>query len=543
MFEGDSGAGDCGPDPSLSELWRDAVGAVPVLSLAAEPVVRRSPAELLEMLAGWERQAAWIAGRQTALIAQFAEQVRAEFEQARREQDARGLPVSFTDQTIENDIEAEIGTALRLAPSTAGARVATAEALATRLPATQKALAAGKITYWHAVTMVRQTAHLDELDARAVEREVLPHAFRETVGALRRRLRKACMVVAPTDTSARARKATEERTVTLTPGEDGMATLQAQGPAPALQSVFDALDVTAGRAPSEDPRPVGARRFDALVDACVKTLDNAKCPGPPRVAAKVYLMMDLPTLLGLRDNPAELLGYGPLPAPLARVLAADNGWQRLIHDEMTGAPKDLGRLRRLPNAELRDWIRIRDRVCLFPGCYRSSARCDIDHRIEAGRDGGTDKTNLAPLCPKHHRVKDAGWRYVLHPDRIVWTSPHRAEFTRYLPDPDVLISENLDFLGQNEARLQELPDTFMEYAPPHATGDHRPDPDPGPPRNLPPGHPNYDPEPPDWGPPEREAPNWEPPDGELPDWEPPCEAPDWAATEPRPVLVDVDVDI
>ena len=158
------------------------------------------------MLAAWERQAAWLAARQTELIATFAGQVRAEYEQARREQEARGLPVSFSDQTIENDIEAEVGTALRLASSTAGARVATAEALATRLPATQTALAEGRISYWHAVTMVRQTAHLDDVDARAVEREVLPHAFRDTVGGLRRRLRKACMAASPADTSARARQ-------------------------------------------------------------------------------------------------------------------------------------------------------------------------------------------------------------------------------------------------------------------------------------------------------------------------------------------------
>lgn len=511
--------------PSLSDVWRDSVGVAAVMVLAGEPKTGRSSAEMLQLLASWERQAAWIAGQQTALIAAIAGQVRSEYEEARREQEARGLPVTFSDQTIENDIEAEIGTALRLASSTAGWRVTTAEALAHRLPATQAALAEGKISYWHAVTMVKQTQHLDDLDARAVERDVLPHAFRDTVGGLRRRLRKACMVVSPTDTSARARQGTEERTVTLTPGEDGMAQLQATGPAPELQSVFDALDITAGRAPADDPRRIGARRFDALVDAVAPTLDKPHCPGKPRIAAKVHLTMDLPTLLGLRDNPAELHGYGPLPAPLARALAADNGWQRLIHDAITGAPKDLGRLRRLPSAELRDWIRIRDRVCVFPGCYRAATRCALDHRIDASSGGGTNKTNLAPLCPKHHRVKDAGWTYQLHPDRITWTSPHRMSYTRYLPDPNLLISDELDLLGQAETRMQEAPDCFNEYAPSRATGDHYPDPDPGPPRPLPPDHPDYDPEPPEFEPPEFEPPEFEqsefaPPESAPPDLEP-----------------------
>ena len=449
----------------MSAVWRDSVGVAPVMMLAAEPLAGRSSADLLEMLAGWERQAAWLAAKQTKLIATIATQVRAEYEQTRRDADVQGLAVCFSDQTVENDIEAEIGAALRLAPSTAGDRVHTAEALASRLPATQAALAEGKISYWHAVTMVRQTAHLDELDARGVEREVLPHACRDTVGGLRRRLRRVCMAVSPTDTSARARKAKEERTVTLEPGEDGTATLRAIGPAPQVQAMYDALDITAGRAPAEDPRAVGARRFDALVDACVGTLDDAQCPGEPRVAATVYVTMDLPTLLGLRDNPAELLGYGPLPAPLARLLAADNGWRRLIQDALTGAPKDLGRLRRFPSAQLREWIRLRDRVCVFPGCYRSAPRCAIDHRIEVYQGGGTDEANLAPLCPKHHRVKDAGWTYQRHPDRIVWTSPHGLTYTRYLSDPGPGISEDLDFLGQGETRRHEAPDCSNQHAP------------------------------------------------------------------------------
>jgi hypothetical protein len=516
MFDaGERSDGD-GAKPSPSAMWRDSVGVAAVLMLAAEPLAGRSSAELLDLLAGWERQAAWLASRQTELIARIAGQVRAEYEQTRRDAEAQGLPVCFSDQTVENDIEAEVGAALRLASVTAGSRVATAEVLASRLPATQAALAEGKISYWHAVTMVRQTAHLDQWDAREVERKVLPHACRDTIGGLRRRLRRICMAVQPTESSARARQAKDERTVTLIPDEDGMARLEAFGPAPSLQSVFDALDVTAGRAPAEDSRRIGARRFDALIDACVGTLDNAQCPGEPRVRATVYVTMDLPTLLGLRDNPAELHGYGPLPAPLARLLAADNGWRRLIQDAVTGAPKDLGRLRRFPSAQLREWILLRDQVCVFVGCYRAAARCAIDHRIPASADGGTDEANLAPLCPKHHRVKDAGWTYQLHPDRIVWTSPHGLTYTRYLPDPNPTICADLDFLGQNETRRQQTPDSFAGYAPHRATGDQSPDPDPRPPRPRPVGHPDYDPEPPDF-----EPPDFEPPDMEPPDFEPP----------------------
>ena len=520
MFEAGGRSGGPGAGPDVSAVWRHSVGVAALMMLAAEPVAGRGSAELLEMLAGWERQAAWLAGRQTELIAVIAGQVRGEYEAARRDAEARGVPVCFSDRTVENDIEAEVGAALRVAPVTAGDRVAVAEALRDRLPATQAALAEGTISYWHAATMVRQTAHLDAVDARAVEREVLPHAGRETVSGLRRRLRRVCMLVSPTETSARARQAKHERTVTLTPDEDGTARLEAIGPAPSLQAVFDALDITAGRAPAQDPRRIGARRFDALVDACVRTLDDATCPGEPKVAATVYVTMDLPTLLGLRDHPAELLGYGPLPAPLARLLAADNGWRRLITDALTGAPKDLGRLRRLPSAELKEWIRLRDRVCVFPGCYRAASRCALDHRIEASRGGPTDANNLAPLCPKHHRVKDAGWTYQQYPDRIIWTSPHHLTYTRYLPDPGPTISDDLDFLGQGETRRQQYPDSHLRFAPHRATGDHQPDPDPRPPRPLPIDHPDYDPQSPEFEPDELEPPEFEPPEFEPTTFEP-----------------------
>ncbi len=41
---------------------------------------------------------------------------------------------------------------------------------------------------------------------------------------------------------------------------------------------------------------------------------------------QLQVTIDLPTLLGLADNPAELPGHGPLPPHLARELAADADW-------------------------------------------------------------------------------------------------------------------------------------------------------------------------------------------------------------------------
>ena len=50
----------------------------------------------------------------------------------------------------------------------------------------------------------------------------------------------------------------------------------------------------------------------------------------------VQVVIDLPALLGLAEHPAELVGYGPLPAPVARALARDATWTRLVTEPVTG---------------------------------------------------------------------------------------------------------------------------------------------------------------------------------------------------------------
>jgi hypothetical protein len=410
------------PLPGPRVCWEAApTGPATIGALAEVKLAGLSSVELLDVVTGWERQAAWLAGQQARVVAAAAARIRAEADS------------DYGDAELsENLVCTEIGTALRLAPSTAGRRVQVAEDLRERLPATCQALDEGTITYWQAMTIATGTTGLTGVQAQLIEARVLPKAGSTTAAGLRKRIERARLILNPRDSSDRARQALDERTVTLVPVEDGMAELRAYGPAPQLQALYHALDIVAGRTPKTDGRRMGARRFDALLDAAVRCVDKPGCPPPTRVNATVFLTLDLSTLLGLTDHPGELHGYGPLPAPLARILAADNAWYRLIHDPRTGAPLDIGTLKRKPSAGLVRWVRARDATCLFPGCFNAASRCDLDHRIRVVDHGPTNEANLAPLCPKHHRVKEAGWRYTRYPDRIVWTSPYRRTYTRYL---------------------------------------------------------------------------------------------------------------
>ena len=87
------------------------------------------------------------------------------------------------------------------------------------------------------------------------------------------------------------------------------------------------------------------------------------------------------TLIGADDQPAELVGHGPIPAGLAREIAADAVWRRLVTDPLSGTVLDYGRTTYHPPAALADHVRVRDVYCRFPGCRRRAADAELDHVV------------------------------------------------------------------------------------------------------------------------------------------------------------------
>ncbi len=84
-----------------------------------------------------------------------------------------------------------------------------------------------------------------------------------------------------------------------------------------------------------------------------------------------------------------------------------------------------------PSPALRHLIKIRDRRCSFPGCRRPATRCDDDHTVAYDQGGRTCECNLAPLCRRHHRTKQAtGWQLTQPaPGTLTWTPPHQRSYT------------------------------------------------------------------------------------------------------------------
>ena len=165
-------------------------------------------------------------------------------------------------------------------------------------------------------------------------------------------------------------------------------------------------------------------------------LPRCRCGGAQTAA----VVIDLPTLLGLADRPGEIPGYGPIPATVARAMAADRDWVAWTVDPDTGRLLGRGAGCYRPSARLRAFIAARDRHCGFPGCPRTATDCDHIETFDArpGRGGKTIPANLGPLCRQHHNAKTHGhWKLDYDPDGAIktWTSPLGKTYTEGTDPP------------------------------------------------------------------------------------------------------------
>ena len=388
--------------------------AEPLVALDGLDVGQLDAGLQVDLMVAWERVASWAAARQLPVVAVVGDAAyAAAVESMRGSRESAEMPFRAS--------HAEVGCALRLSERSGEHRLRMARLISVELPAVQSALLSGDISYRHAVAIAETAQELDTPADRAfVAAKVLPKARRQTVSELRRCLRRLLLAVNPKTAAKRHAEALAKRKVEWRVSQDGMGELRLFASAADVKAVFNTIDALARTMPKQTAEgariPIDARRADALVSMIVGTAgDAASGAGPSgsgaavrRPAASIQVTMDLATVLGFADNPAELAGYGPISASAARALAADGKWRRLICDPLTGALIDLGSTVYRPNAELERFIRSRDARCSFPSCYQPAHRCEIDHTnpYRPGQPStGTDRCNLGCLCEYHHDLK------------------------------------------------------------------------------------------------------------------------------------------
>jgi hypothetical protein len=201
--------------------------------------------------------------------------------------------------------------------------------------------------------------------------------------------------------------------------QDGTATLEAVLPEAAAHRLQCRLTALA-RGLQDDPRPMDARRADLLCDLVL----GRQVLGATGVEVNVIVRAE--TLLGLDAGLAEVPGLGPVPAQVARELAAEARWTAWIRDA-SGAITATGTQSYVPSAALARLVRGREPHCRMPGCGRPAAGCDLDHAVPWPA-GATTARNLGPLCRRHHVMKThTGWQLdAQDPADQTWSTPAGA---------------------------------------------------------------------------------------------------------------------
>jgi hypothetical protein len=389
----------------------------------------------------------------------------------------------------------EFAAALTMTQRFAQDKVHDAITLFNDRPEVWASLNRGDICAYKARIITEELACLDPDKAANIVDDLLVAARGKTPAQLRYAARHAVLKADPEAAMRRYDQARKKRRVTTRVVEDAMGWFSAFLDVAEMTELMGTVDAYARMLPADEGRTLDNRRADALVGLIRRggglqpqpatpesatadapsgeetTADEPTDPVEPimdpfeqQLAAEaeavpagsrrpegnplpgfslglkpkvdVRVIIHASTLLGWDNKPGYLDGCGPIPAQIARELAAGGTWRRMLTDRSSGVLLDLGRTQYPPSMPLREVVQERDQTCRFPGCQRKATSCEIDHVIP-WPTGTTSKNNLACLCSYHHRLKTfGGWKLTLDTNgACTWTSPAGLQYVTRPPTP------------------------------------------------------------------------------------------------------------
>src|SRR5690625_2468629 len=285
-----------------------------------------------------------------------------------------------TSQQLKG-IEAEVGLARGESAFVGAALTHTATALCTVLPNTLAALAAGRVSEYHARIVAEQTNHLSEAHRREIDAAIAHRLGKASSSQLRTLVQGHAYRLDRVAAEQRADQNKRRRCVGLVPLGEGMVAVHAQLPTQQGLAVMDALTKRTNQrlaaqrrrnreAGTPDEPTVG--RDQVMADVFVETLTGQTTAAG--VDAEVIVVVDDTTLFGDGDTPGWIPGHGPLPAGMVKDWLADPEAKTFIR-RMYTRPTD-GQLvalestrRRFPDG-LVNMLRLRDDICATPWCNR-----------------------------------------------------------------------------------------------------------------------------------------------------------------------------
>ncbi|WP_104168285.1 HNH endonuclease signature motif containing protein [Arthrobacter sp. SX1312] len=467
---------DASPYGLVGRLEGAASGAIDPSSLAA----------ILDLVRAADRLTSWAAAQRARLVAR----VHTFSNPDHHSWSGSASSLAFTETV------AETAALLTMSEGSAARLVSESLALTGDLTTTLAALEKGTICPGRASVIVEQSRTLPDEAVPAFETEILKVAGSLNRPKLTARCRRLREKLHPETLTVRRVRAAADRCVAFEPDRDGMAWFSAYLPAEQALALHTSVDAVARTLRSgDDPRTLPQLRADVLADMLLgagrpavmpSTNGSCRCGGSEGrgaagsnvgqrgaagsnvgqrgaagsnvgqrgaagssagqrgaagssagqgvrpSTAKIVVTVPVFSLMGLTEEPAELEGYGPIPADAARHLAADaTSWMRLLTHPYTGAVLGLDRTRYRPSEDLRTWVQLREKTCSFYGCSRPASRCDLDHLVSWADDGSTSADNLYPACKRHHMMKHrTDWTPMPNPGGgLSWLSPGGRTYT------------------------------------------------------------------------------------------------------------------
>ncbi|ALE07348.1 hypothetical protein AL755_20765 [Arthrobacter sp. ERGS1:01] len=311
-----------------------------------------------------------------------------------------------------------------------------------------------------------QTPGMSAEDLRSFEQRLLKAALHTTPSAFKSKARRLRESTHPESLPVRTKEAFLKRDIRMEPGRDGMSWLTLHLPAPAAEGIWVHCTREARKlqGPSENrtlmqlradiaaalllgqqlPRNaeselaaeagIGAESdtgfggchtlwaadgyVDGLVDGVAEdplreyldqldaVRDGMAVADPPMPQAQILVTVPALGLLGNTNQPANLVGYGPIPETVARkLLASSDTFLRILTDPVSGEPLD--------TAPERYWIRESERAvlratagsCYFPNCTNPVLDTETDHLTPWEYGGASTSENQRPACKRHHLLK------------------------------------------------------------------------------------------------------------------------------------------
>ena len=211
---------------------------------------------------------------------------------------------------------------------------------------------------------------------------------------------------------------TESRSLRLARHADGSVTGRFDLDAVGGEKVQAALEsITQADRPAGDTRTRAQQQGDALVQLADTALATGRLPVLRTVRPQAIVTIGIEDLLDPATGPgAAEMGFGAaISAARARWLACDGALSRVVIGP-EGQPLDLGRSHRVVPPHLRRAVEIRDRHCVFAGCWAPHHWCDVHHVLHWLDGGATSLENSGLLCERHHTKVHHGFRIERQPD-------------------------------------------------------------------------------------------------------------------------------